>query len=238
MVIREATIAAGLFVSIVPRDDDQVKDLAAGGPGSHALVITDDNTEMFVVFGNIPELDWLIRRINREASKVLREATRPEAGYILAAELDRDDALGPFATEDHRLAMADRLLIALDIRGYKVAKRPQGEPEPAPPTVFWPSTPVRLDDLDAGVIVQRHTDQEWTERGEGASTLQVDLPCCARRLEFPADGDLEVDLVCQYDRIRYTLRLAEESDGGFVACFTVEGPVTMAKPRPAKRRLR
>ncbi|MEU6719848.1 hypothetical protein ABZ897_51055 [Nonomuraea sp. NPDC046802] len=238
MAFQEATSLTGLHVSIVPRDDELVKGLAAGKTGSHALVITDDNTETLAIFGNALDLDWFVRRINREAAETIRKDSRPEAGYVLAAELDRGEALGPFATEDDRLAMADRLLMALDTRSYQVMKRTMAEPEPAPPTVIWASSPVRLDQLDSGAIVQRHTEQEWTDQEKAVDTVTTKLPCCGRRMEFPADPHLKVDVVCQYDRVRYTLRLAEESDGGLLACFEVGGQVMLAKRRPAKRRAR
>ncbi|WP_433235338.1 hypothetical protein ACQPYK_25170 [Streptosporangium sp. CA-135522] len=232
MAFQHATSLTGLHVSIVPRDDDLVKNLAEGRLGSHALVITDDNIETFAIFGNAADLDWFVRRIDRQAAETLRETSRPEAGYVLAAELDRGELLGPFATEDDHLAAADRLLMALDARDLHVVKRTQ-EARPAPPTVIPASRPVALDQLDPGIIVQR-----WTEQEEGSDHVDTKLPCCGRRMTFPADSDLEVDLVCQYDRVRYTLCLVEEYDGGLLACFAVEGRVTVARPRPAKRRVR
>ncbi|MFG1709169.1 hypothetical protein ACFLIM_38860 [Nonomuraea sp. M3C6] len=159
-------------------------------------------------------------------------STWSEAGHVLADELGADDLLGPSTSEDDRLRMADRLLVALDTRRYNVVKRNTvAAPAAPPPLVISASRPVAVDRLEAGMIVQRHTRQE-----EGSDHVETELPCCDRRMEFAADPDLEVDLVCQYDRVRYTLRLAEEYDGGFLACFCVEGQVAVAKPRPAKRK--
>ncbi|MEV4079070.1 hypothetical protein AB0J43_02100 [Nonomuraea fuscirosea] len=235
MHIRYATTLTGLHVSIVTRDDELVKDLAEGKAGSHALVLTDDNTELFAVFGNALDLDWFVRCINRQ-TLTLREASRPEAGYVLAAELDRDEALGPFATDDDRLAMADRLLMALDARQYNVVKRTRtvGPAQPTP-TVVSASRHVTPGELcaDPGMVVQRHTVQE-----DGSEHVDTELPCCARTVTVAADLDLEVELVCPFDRVRYTLRLAEEWDGGLLACFEVGGEVLMVKRRPAKRRAR
>ncbi|GGO63026.1 hypothetical protein [Nonomuraea cavernae] len=234
MHIRYATPLTGLHVSIVPRDDDLVKDLAPGKDGSHALVITDDNTEVFAVVGNTLDLDWFVRRINRQAVTSLREASRPEAGYILAAELDRDEAIGPFATEEDRLAVADRLLMALDIRQYDVVKRARKVEAPLP-MVFSASRHVTVGELcsEPGMIVQRHTRQE-----EGSDHVETDLPCCARSVTVAADPDLEVELVCPFDRVRYTLRLAEEWDGGLLACWEMGSEVLLVKRRSAKRRAR
>lgn len=163
-------------------------------------------------------------------------STWTEAAHVLADELARSEALGPFATEDDRLAMADRLLSALDTRKYTVVKRTvQAGPTPPPPLIVSASRPVTVDQLhsEPGMVVQRHTTQE-----AGSDRVETELPCCARRIEVAADPDLEVDLVCQYDQVRYTLRLAEEWDGGLLACFEVEGRVMVAKRRPAKRRPR
>ncbi|MEV0617631.1 hypothetical protein AB0I81_30220 [Nonomuraea sp. NPDC050404] len=161
-------------------------------------------------------------------------STWAEAGRVLADELERSEALGPFAEEDSRLRMADQLLQALDARQYTVTKRiMRTEPTPPPATVVSASRSVTVGDLcsNAGMIVQRHTTQE-----EGSDHVETELPCCIRRITVPADSDLEVDVVCPFDRVRYTLRLAEEWDGGLLACFEVGGEVLMVKRRPAKRR--
>ncbi|MEU8195308.1 hypothetical protein AB0C10_16155 [Microbispora amethystogenes] len=224
----------GLFVSIVPRDDDLVKDLAENRPGSHALVFTDDDTETFAIFGDPKDLDWIVWLVTHRGVAAFRTDSRPEAAYAIAGELGY--TMVKFGTNgDDRLAIAGEVLAGLDARGFQVVRRekPNLAPEPKP-RVFSASRVVDLDDLEPGVIVQRWTIQE----DEDAPTVETKLPCCERRMEVDADADLEVDLVCQYDRLRYTLCLAKEYDGGFLACFTVEGRVTVAKPRPAKRRAR
>ncbi|WP_344218922.1 hypothetical protein [Nonomuraea bangladeshensis] len=158
--------------------------------------------------------------------------------HVLADELERSEALGPFAEEDYRLRMADRLLQALDTRRYDVVRRAPApsarRAQPTPP-VRSASTHVTPGELRStpGMVVQRHTVQE-----EGADTVTTELPCCERSLTVPADSDLEVEVVCPFNRIRYTLRLAEEWDGGLLACWEVGGEVLLVKRRPAKRRSR
>ncbi|MEV0149742.1 MULTISPECIES: hypothetical protein [unclassified Nonomuraea] len=162
-------------------------------------------------------------------------STWTEVAHVLADELERSEALGPFAEEDYRLRIADQLLQALDTRKYVVMKRnTMAELAPPPATVVSASTPVTVEQLydDPGMIVQRHTTQE-----EGSDRVVTELPCCHRPLTVPADSGLEVDVVCQFDRVLYTLRLAEEWDGGLLACFEVAGRVMVAKRRPAKRRV-
>lgn len=158
--------------------------------------------------------------------------TWAEAAHVLADELGK--AIGKLADEEDRLRLADRLMSALDTRKYSVVKRTTtAEPAPTPADVFSASRHVTPGELEAGVIVQRHTRQE-----EGDDHVDTDLPCCARSVTVPADSDLEVDVVCPFDQFRYTLRLAEEWDGGLLACFEVGGEVLMVKRRPAKRRPR
>ncbi|MEU6798849.1 hypothetical protein ABZ907_44750 [Nonomuraea wenchangensis] len=53
--------------------------------------------------------------------------------------------------------------------------------------------------------------------------METELPCRARRLTVAADAGLEVEVVCPFDWVRFTLRLAEEWDGGLLACFEVGG---------------
>ncbi|TDD36109.1 hypothetical protein E1286_38750 [Nonomuraea terrae] len=162
-------------------------------------------------------------------------STWSEAVRVLADELGRSGVPG-LPEEEDRLHLADQLLVALEVRKYTVAKRTiSAEPTPPQPTVISASRPVTVDELhsDPGMVVQRHTTHE-----EGSNHVETELPCCRRRMTFPADSDLEVDVVCQFDGLRYTLRLAEEWDGGLLACFEVGGPVMLAKRRPAKRRAR
>lgn len=156
-----------------------------------------------------------------------------EAAQVLADELERSEVLGPFSEEDYLLRAADRLLQALDARRYNVVRREPTPPARPAPTVVGASRRVTLDKLRStpGMVVQRHTLQE-----EDSDHVDTELPCCARTINVPADADLEVEVVCPYDAIRYSLRLAEEWDGGLLAVFEVGGEVLVVKRRPSKRR--
>lgn len=221
--------AANVVATILPADDEYVQNLFDGDPPTpHVLFLTDHGCdEQLAITGSDDALNQLVRRVYWQAANNLRKHIS-EPVRILAAEIGHT-AVAQVTDDEYRLLLSDQLLAALDARGIDVTERVKETTPPEPkPTIIRPSMPVELGDLVPGVVVQRYTDQDNV-------SVQTRLPCCRRPIEVPPDPDAEVDLVCPFDRLRYTVGLAQESDGGFLANFLVEGQVVVVKPHPRKR---
>lgn len=154
---------------------------------------------------------------------------RLQAAYMIADVLARA-GLSPSMSELDRMELAERMLEAVNGAGLQIAVKPKPKPEPAPIPSIGPGSSVTLDQLIPGRLVQRYTE----EMGE---KVRTDVPCCDRWITVEAEDGLEVDVVCPFDGLRYTLNLVGDSDGGLWANFTVSTEVIMIQRRsPARRR--
>ncbi|NRQ31344.1 hypothetical protein HII36_05755 [Nonomuraea sp. NN258] len=151
---------------------------------------------------------------------------RLQAAYVMARA-----GLSTIASEHDRLALAERMLEAVNDVGLQVAEKPTRTPQPEPAQIppIWPGNPVTLAQLIPGRLVQRYTEEAGEE-------VRTDVPCCERRITVEARDGLETDLVCPFDGLRYTLVLVDDEDGGLWANFTVVGEVVMPRRRSPTRR--
>ncbi|GAA4599964.1 hypothetical protein GCM10023194_81010 [Planotetraspora phitsanulokensis] len=217
--------APQLVPTILPLTDEQRGDLGETR-ATHVLLLLDRVEQIEVaVFGTATELDTWVRRAGRAAAGMFKDEKRSGPVRVLADELVRAYAA---PDEDLALALADRLVTALDMAGLAVVDRRKDENDKAPeapaPPMIHAGFPVPRE-LVPGQVVQR-----WTDKVRGRR-VAVDLPCCERRVILPAEVRGEDEVVCPQDGLKFAVRLADDGDGGFWAYVTVVEPVILAKAR-------
>ena len=114
--------------------------------------------------------------------------------------------------------------------GYDIVLKSMPEERPRA-TVFGPTHTMASRELVEGVIVRRYTA---LARG---GTVWSEMPCCSRWAHLKADPLLEFAVRCQPCGLDYTAVLVDESDGGYLAVFTIEvdqAPI-MSRRRPNAR---
>ncbi|MGW4639615.1 hypothetical protein ACWEN6_13860 [Sphaerisporangium sp. NPDC004334] len=230
-----------LTATILPLTDPQMQDREHPSGATHVLLLVDGyNREEIAVFGTAAELDRWVRRVDRQAAGALHDARRPGPVYVLADELARavDPALGG---EDDRLALADRLLTALEMSGLAVVPRRREREEPRPRPVVPAHAPVDPLQIQPGFRVSRYT--EPAPRGRALATQ---APCCSRWVWIRPDVDsvtgdpqaTNTRVLCSVCAVVYEVDLVPDSDGGFWAVFTVQHVAVAMTRRTAARRAR
>ncbi|MEV4748999.1 hypothetical protein AB0K21_21695 [Streptosporangium sp. NPDC049248] len=136
---------------------------------------------------------------------------------------------------DRAEGLAAHVVQELEMYGLAIVPRSrykERDETPPPPPMIYAGMSASLNDLVPGRVVQR-----WAiAAGE---TVSVEPPCCAvlgRRIVLPNEEGHEDDVVCQYDRLRYTVRLVDDGDEGLWAYLTVVGAITVTKARPPRRK--
>lgn len=134
---------------------------------------------------------------------------------------------------DRAEQLASHVAQELEMYGLTIVPRyKERDDTPPPPPMIYAGRSASIDQLVPGQVVQR-----WTV--PAGETVSVEPPCCAvlgRRIVLPNKDGHEEDVVCQYDRLRYTVRLVDDGDEGLWAYLTVVGAITVTKARPPRKK--